>query len=144
MSAIARQVARDRKTVRKYLATGLDAPVYGPRAPRGSKLDGYRDYLRERVTEFPDLSGRRLLREINELGNEGSYTTVKKYFRQIRPPARAQFERRFEIPAGKQAQVDFAEFVVNFTDEPGVKRCARICAITASAFSCAAFRFSWA
>ena len=122
VSAIARQVGCDRKTVRKYLELGLEAPVYSPRPPRGSKLDGYRDYLRDRVTEFPDLSGRRLLREITELGYEGSYTTVKKYLREIRPPARAQFERRFETPAGKQAQVDFAEFVVNFTDEPGVTR----------------------
>jgi hypothetical protein len=33
-----------------------------------------------------------------------------------------QFERRFETPAGKQAQVDFAEFQVEFTCEPGVVR----------------------
>ena len=34
----------------------------------------------------------------------------------------ARFERRFETPPGRQAQVDFAEFVVEFTDEPGVVR----------------------
>ena len=122
VSAIARQVGCDRKTVRKYLELGLEAPVYGPRASRGSKLDGYHDYLRGRVAEFPDHSAQRLLREIREMGYQGGYTTVKKYLRQIRPPARTQFERRFETPAGKQAQVDFAEFVINFTDEPGVTR----------------------
>ena len=30
VSAIARQVGCDRKTVRKYLDLGLEAPVYGP------------------------------------------------------------------------------------------------------------------
>ena len=32
------------------------------------------------------------------------------------------FEVRFETPPGQQAQVDFARFVTNFTDEPGVTR----------------------
>ena len=122
VSAIARQMGCDRKTVRKYLETGLEPPLYGPRAPRGSKLDGYRDYLKGRVEAYPDLSAKRLFREIAADGYEGGYTTVKKYLREVRPPARTQFERRFETPAGKQAQVDFAEFSVEFTDEPGVTR----------------------
>ena len=35
IQAIARRIGRDRKTVRKFLETGLEPPVYGPRAPRG-------------------------------------------------------------------------------------------------------------
>jgi transposase len=34
VSAIARQLGRDRKTVRKYIERGLDLPAYGPRQPR--------------------------------------------------------------------------------------------------------------
>ena len=34
VSAIALQLGIDRKTVRKYLARGLEVPVYGPRPPR--------------------------------------------------------------------------------------------------------------
>lgn len=122
IAAIARQVGCDRKTVRKYLDQGLEMPFYGPRPSRDSFLTPYKDYLRDRVAAFPDLSGKRLLREIKELGYEGSYSTLKPYLREIRPPARTQFERRFETPPGKQAQVDFAEFTVEFTDEPGVTR----------------------
>ncbi|MEM1163656.1 MAG: IS21 family transposase [Pseudomonadota bacterium] len=122
ISAIAEKVGCDCKTVRKYLEQGLEAPVYGPRAPRDSMLDPYRDYLRERVTQFPELSGRRLFREIRDLGYAGSYSTLKPFLREVRPPARTQFERRFETPPGRQAQMDFAEFSVEFTDEPGVKR----------------------
>ena len=34
VSAIARQLGIDRKTVRKYIARGLEPPTYGPRPPR--------------------------------------------------------------------------------------------------------------
>lgn len=40
----------------------------------------------------------------------------------MRPAAPKSFERRFETPPGRQAQMDFAEFTVEFTDEPGVVR----------------------
>ena len=122
VSAIARKAGLDRKTVRKYLDMGLEAPAYGPRRPRPSKLAPYEDYLRERVTRFPELSGKRLQREITGLGYTGGYTAVTDFLRDIRPPVRPAFERRFETPPGKQAQVDFAEFKVAFEDEPGIVR----------------------
>lgn len=122
ISAIARKVGCDRKTVRKYLELGLEAPVYGPRQPRARTIEPFEGYLQERVLSFPDLSGARLLREIRELGYEGGYTAVTDFLREVRPPRQLQFERRFETPPGKQAQVDFAEFTVEYTDEPGVIR----------------------
>ncbi len=122
VTAIARKVGCDRKTVRKYLERGLEAPVYGPRRPRSRIVEPYEGYLRERVLAFPDLSGARLLREIREMGYEGGYTAVTDFLRDVRPSREVQFERRFETPPGKQAQADFAEFTVEFTDEPGVIR----------------------
>lgn len=122
LTAIARKVGCDRKTVRKYLERGLEAPVYGPRQPRDRLLDHYEGYLRERVLTFPDLSAARLLRDIRDMGYAGGYTAVTDFLREVRPPARTRFERRFETPPGRQAQVDFAEFTVSFTDEPGVTR----------------------
>lgn len=122
ISAIARKVGSDRKTVRKYLDRGLEAPVYGPRQPRARVIEPYERYLQERVQAFPDLSGARLLREIRQLGYDGGYTAVTDFLREVRPARQTQFERRFETPPGKQAQVDFAEFTVEFTDEPGVVR----------------------
>ena len=38
ISAIARQLRLDRKTVRRAIAQGLEPPVYGPRQPRVSQL----------------------------------------------------------------------------------------------------------
>ena len=60
VSAIARQVGLDRKTVQKYIERGLEPPLYGPRPPRASKLAPFLRYLRERLAAFPQLTGRRL------------------------------------------------------------------------------------
>ena len=42
--------------------------------------------------------------------------------REIRPVTAPGFEVRFETPPGRQAQVDFAHFRTEFTDEAGVER----------------------
>ena len=76
ISAIARKVGSDRKTVRKYLDRGLETPVYGPRQSRARVIKPYEHHLQERVQTFPDLRGARLLREIRELGYDGGYTAV--------------------------------------------------------------------
>lgn len=122
VSAIARQLGLDRKTVRKHIERGLAAPAYGPRSPRPQVIDPFLGYLRERIAAYPDLSGRRLLRELKERGYGGGYTAVTDALREIRPTIPAPFEVRFETPAGEQAQVDFAQFQVVFQAEPGVVR----------------------
>jgi len=124
VTAIARRTGRDPKTVRKYIERGIEAPVYGPRSVgRPSKLAAYLDFLRERVTAFPDLSAARLTREIRELGYAGAYTAVKRYLAAIRPEHGPKpYEVRFETPPGVPAQVDFARFVVAFADDPGTSR----------------------
>lgn len=78
---------------------------------------------------------RRLHREITTLGYTGGYSAVTDYLRSIRPELPRVFERRFETEPGEQAQADFAEFSVEFTDEPGITRkvsgCSRVCWATA-------------
>jgi len=64
VSAIARRVGIDRKTVRKYIERGLEPPAYGPRTPRPRRLEPFEAYLRQRVVAYPSLTGSRLLREI--------------------------------------------------------------------------------
>lgn len=118
VSAIGRRTGLDRKTVRKYIALGLEPPAYGPRTPRPCIIEPFEPYLRERVTKFPELSGARLLREIRALGYPGGRTALTDYLGEIRPVHAACFEQRFETAPGEQAQVDFAHFKVVFTDEP--------------------------
>ena len=124
ISAIARRTGRDPKTIRKYIARGLEPPAYGPRqVGRPGKLAPYLEYLRERIVAFPELSAVRLTRELRERGYTGAYTAVKRFAAAIRPDnVPKPFEVRFETPAGQQAQVDFARFMTVFTDEPDMTR----------------------
>lgn len=123
VSAIARRTGHDRKTIRKYIERGLEPPACTPRPPTPSPLAPFEAFLRERVARFPDLTGRRLWREVRDLGFPGGYSTVTDFLRTVRPPAQpAAFERRFETPPGCQAQVDFAYFKLRFEDEPSSER----------------------
>jgi transposase len=122
VSAIARQLGIDRKTVRRYIARGLEPPTYGPRQPRERSTDPFLPYLQDRLVAFPGLTAVRLWRELRERGYTGGYTAVKRAVRHIRPESITPFEVRFETPPGEQAQVDLARFVTEFTDEPGVTR----------------------
>ena len=122
ISDIARRTGLDRKTVRKYIARGLEPPVYSPRPPRPLLIDSFAPYLRERVAAFPGLTGRRLWREIRDLGFTGDYTTVTGFLRDVRPAATPAFERRFETAPGRQAQADFAHFRTEFAGAPGQMR----------------------
>ena len=122
VSEIARQSGFDRKTIRRYIERGLEAPSYGPRKPRQTVLDPFTTYLRERVAAFPGLTGARLLRELRERGYVGGYTAVTDFLRDVRPRATPGFEVRFETSPGEQGQVDFAQFQVVFADEPTTPR----------------------
>ena len=74
VSAIARQLGIDRKTVRTYIAKGLEPPIYRPRPPRPRILDPFEAYLQERLAAYPGLTAVRLLREIRERGYDGGYS----------------------------------------------------------------------
>ena len=75
------------------------------------------------MTAFLDLTAVRLTREIREMGYAGGYTAVKHHLAAIRPENGSKpYEVRFETAPGVQAQVDFARFVVDFTDAPGASQ----------------------
>ena len=118
ISAIAERTGKDRKTVRKYIRRGLQAPSYKPRAARPRVMDPYLCYVKERITTFPELTASRLLREVRELGYAGGRTSLADVVRDFRPRL-PSFELRFETPPGRQAQVDFAHFEVEFDEAPG-------------------------
>lgn len=122
VSAIARRAGMDRKTVRKYIRAGVQVPKYKARPPRSLLLDPFVKYVTERVQAYPELSERRLMREIREMGYLGSRTLLGELLRSVRPAHDPGFEVRFETPAEHQAQVDFAHFNVEFEDAPGQRR----------------------
>jgi transposase len=81
---------------------------YGPRAPRTTKLDEHKDYLRERVEQARPrwIPATVLLREIRELGYGGGISQLKAWLAPLRKSA-PEVVVRFETAPGKQMQVDF-------------------------------------
>jgi transposase len=89
VSAIARQLNLDRKTVRRYIERGLEPPAYGPRPPRPRSTDPFLPYLSEPLKTYPDLTAIRLWRKLRDRGYAGGYTAVKRTVREIRPNFRS-------------------------------------------------------
>lgn len=116
-SALARQLGVSRDTIHRWIRDGdldrdLDTtPVgYGPRAPVPTKLDRYKPIIEARLAAYPELSAVRLLEEIRAAGYDGGYTQLKAFVQRVRPTPTPEPVMRFETPAGRQAQVDFARF----------------------------------
>lgn len=129
VTAIARRTGRDPKTVRKYIARGLEPPAYGPRqAGRPNKLAPYLDYLRERIAAFPQLTATRLTREIRERGYSGAYTAVKRFVAAIRPQnAPKPFEVRFETSRRKSTSLASSRSSPTSPACAGSSGCSRWC-----------------
>jgi transposase len=116
-SALARKLGVHRDTIHRWIRDGeLDRdlggePVrYGPRRPAATKLDAYRSIVEARLAAYPQLSAVRLLEEIRAAGYTGGYTQLKAFVQRVRPTPAPEPVIRFETPAGRQAQVDFARF----------------------------------
>lgn len=104
---IARQLDCSRNTVRRYLRDQT-AQRYGPREPRTSKLDNYKQYLQERVDQARPrwIPATVLLREIRERGYMGGISQLKAWLVPLKKHEPEPLVR-FETPPGKQMQADF-------------------------------------
>lgn len=116
-SALARQLGVSRDTVHRWIRDGdLDRDLaaepmqYGPRPPVPTKLDAYKAIIETRLAAYPELSAVRLLDEIRAAGYTGGYSQLKAFVQRVRPTPPPEPVIRFETPAGRQAQVDFARF----------------------------------
>ena len=118
VSAIARHLGRDRKTIRAYLK--------GERTPgvRAKPVDGQQDrvapfvdYITARLAEDPHLWAMTLFDEITKLGYTGSYPTLTRAIRArgLRPvcasctPTRGRPVAIIEHPPGVETQWDWLE-----------------------------------
>lgn len=115
ISAIARHLGRDRKTIRAYLDGGR---VAGERKPAGDDpFEPFVDYVRERLKEDPHLWAVTLFDEVVGLGYDRSYPTFTRQIRtrDLRPhcePCSATKGRAsavIEHPPGEETQWDWVE-----------------------------------
>ncbi|MFF7890160.1 hypothetical protein ACH40F_58050 [Streptomyces sp. NPDC020794] len=114
ISAIARHLGRDRKTVRAYL-NGERVPQKRRQVP--DAFVPFLDYCRQRLADDPHLWASTLFDEIVGLGYQGAYSTFTGALRryQVRPhcePCRASQGRDravIEHPPGEEIQFDWVE-----------------------------------
>lgn len=115
ISAIARHLGRDRKTVRAHLQGKRRAGQR--RRAGGDGLEKFEPYLRQRLNDDPHLWGTALYDEAKKLGYRQSYPTFVRQLRNraLRPHCRAcqgskgQPTAQIEHPPGEEIQWDWLE-----------------------------------
>lgn len=124
MRRIARSLGVSRGTVKKALGRVEQARGPGPPGPpppakaaRGSRLDAYDATIAELLARYPDITAQRVLEELRRLGYAGGYTVLSQRVRAMRPRPAVEPVRRFETVPGEQAQMDYATYDLDFTDE---------------------------
>lgn len=113
VSAIARELQLDRKTVRSCLRRGSWTP-YQRTVVRKSSLEAHLEWLHERAPQV-GYSARILHQELRmQRGFGGCYEVVKKVVRPLRAAATVASvtQLRFETAPGEQAQVDWGQVLV--------------------------------
>lgn len=118
ISAIARDLDLDRKTVRTVVRQETWIPYRRPR--RKGRLEAHLEWLEQRAP-YVNYSARILHQELtSQCGFSGCYESVKVALRPLRAAASAAglTQRRFETGPGEQAQVDWGQWKVRFGGAP--------------------------
>ncbi len=114
ISAIARHLGRDRKTIRAYLA-GREPGVRASTSE--DPFERFEAYCAQRLTDDPHLWAATLFDELLELGYDRSYPTLTRQLRArgLRPacepcrPAKDRAVAVIEHPPGEETQWDWVE-----------------------------------
>ena len=115
ISAIARHLGRDRKTIRAYLADDRQAGVRARTTP--GSFEVFAPYCAQRLGDDPQLWASALFDELTDLGYGGSYQTMTRQLRTraLRPvcepcrPAKGRPIAVIEHPGGQETQWDWVE-----------------------------------
>ena len=106
---IAKTLNLDRGTVSRY----IEHPDITRKSMRGrpSKLDPFREDIKEMVDQYPRVKVPVVLREISGKGFDGEITIIREYLRALRYNAGGkQAFIRFESQPGQQIQIDWGHF----------------------------------
>ena len=120
MRKIAQTLHISRHTVKRVLTEhdgGRSGESPPSRRKRPSQLDEYEATIRALLERYPDITSMRVLEELQKEGFSGGYTIVKERVRELRPRRHKQPVMRFETSPGAQAQMDYATYTIDFTEE---------------------------
>lgn len=113
--AIAKRLGLHRETVAKYLRileeareTGVKLEsLFVKKTTRSRMIDPHMDYIRDRLLEFPELTAKRIYKEIRGMGYTGSMRTVRRYVAPLKSERPSRVYKLYETHMGEQAQVDW-------------------------------------
>jgi transposase len=110
--ATVKQTGVSRNAVRRELKKGSSPGQAVKKASfRNGKLTPFISKI-EYLAREKDLSGVRILEEIQELGYKGGYSILKEHLRKVRPKARKRPTAPIDHPPGHEGQMDWSEHKV--------------------------------
>jgi transposase len=132
VAQIARELACDKRTIRKYLSMSEEEYMEfkSSQLERKKMLDKYEDFVKTRLEQFPDASAAQIHDWLKEQFDDKIMVNEKTVFNFVlslrtkygipRPFNYRDYAQVPELPYGKQAQADFGEY--NMTTETGSRK----------------------
>lgn len=125
LRATGRALGVSRNTVRAVLRTHAQQreqeqsalPTAPARAPRARKIDPLAPRVAQLLDQYPDITAQRVFETLTEEGFGGSYSTVKRYVKCLRPPPKPS--PSLETPdyePGQMAESDWSPYEIPFLD----------------------------
>ncbi len=109
-----------RNTVRKYLRHPELCAMPRPRPNRRSKLDPFKDQVKQWIEEDHCYNCEAMLPRLLEMGYKGSLSVLKRFVHPLRPPGGGHYPVvRYETQPAEQVQFDWGEFQY---EQDGVQR----------------------
>lgn len=88
-----------------------------PIQKRASKLDAFESQLRQLLERYPRITVIRLQEELQGVGYSGGYSILSQRVKELRSRPAKPLTVRFETGPGAQAQMDWATYEIDFTQE---------------------------
>jgi transposase len=108
---IAQELKISRTTVRNYLKHP-EAVISQPRPPRPSKLDPFKEQIKQWVREDHCTNCEGMCARFQQMGYSGGISILKEFVHPLRPAVAGHAPvQRYETKPGEQVQFDWGEFV---------------------------------
>jgi transposase len=114
---VARTVAQHQAARNDDSVTTVNSALPRPRGQRRSKLDIFEATISRLLERYPHMTATRIFEELKKQGYAGSYTILRERVKQLRSRPQKPLVVRFETGPGVQAQMDWAEYQIDFTLE---------------------------
>jgi transposase len=110
------RILREHRTARESGTLPADLPK-PPRCRGSKKLDPFEEPLQQLLERYPNITVVRMQEELRRQGYQGGYTILRQRMNELRTRPSKEPVVRFETPPGAQAQMDWAVYEIDFTQE---------------------------